>query len=258
MRLTAEYSKDKVLEDFILYGDADLHNLVSTTISKYLLGQEIKVTKKNNPIVEKYNKKIRDIGKMINLGIDYGKSAFSIKDDLNITQKEAQKLLDIIKAKTPQKEKYFQDNFKFVEQNGYIIIDKLTNRRCYFSNYEEYIKLKNIKYEDKSKEDISRFYKIKGEMERFARNYPIQGSGGTILKLSSILFYNKMLELNLQNFCYIVNLVHDEIVVETNIENQEKVKKILENSMIEAGKYLCKTIPMKVDPVIGDNWGAKV
>ena len=48
MRLTAEYSKDKVLEDFILYGDADLHNLVSTTISKYLLGQEIKVTNKGS------------------------------------------------------------------------------------------------------------------------------------------------------------------------------------------------------------------
>ena len=69
-RITAEYSQDPYLIDFILNGDGDSHSLVSTMISEYLLGEHIKVTKKNNPVVPQYNQKIRDIGKMINLGLN--------------------------------------------------------------------------------------------------------------------------------------------------------------------------------------------
>lgn len=67
-RITADYSQDPYLIDFILNGDGDSHSLISTMISEYLLGEHIKVTKKNNPFVPRYNRKIRDIGKMINLG----------------------------------------------------------------------------------------------------------------------------------------------------------------------------------------------
>jgi len=39
-------------------------------ISEYLLGTHQTISKKNNPLVPKYGRKIRDIGKMINLGKD--------------------------------------------------------------------------------------------------------------------------------------------------------------------------------------------
>lgn len=68
-RVTADKCQDSRLLDFIFNGDGDSHSLTASAISGFLLGQEVKVSKKNNPLVNKYNQKIRDIGKTINLGL---------------------------------------------------------------------------------------------------------------------------------------------------------------------------------------------
>ncbi len=255
-RLTAEYSKDPYLIDFILNGDGDSHNLTSTAISEYLLGEEVKVTKTNNPLVPKFNQKIRDIGKMINLGLDYGKTAYSVKDDLGTTQQEAQKLIDALKSKTPEKEKYFKRCIDFVKQNGFIRIDDLTKRISYFDQYDEYLRLESIQYEDRTKEENSKFYKIKGALERMAQNYRIQGSGATMVKIAAILFEDALEEQGI-TAAWILNMVHDEIVVNCKRDLSERVSKILEECMIKAGTYICKTIPMKIDLHIGDSWAIK-
>lgn len=254
-RLTAEYSNDAYLVNFILNGDGDSHNLTSTAISSFLLGEEVKVTKKNNPFVSQYNMKLRDIGKMINLGLDYGKTAYSVKDDLNCTEQEAQKLIDVLKSKTPEKQAYFKANGEFVKKNGYIRIDSVTNRISYFPEWGLYKELSKIPYDEKTKEQISKFYKSRGSMERGGANRTIQGSGGSMTKLAAIFFDDKVTELKLDAF--IVNLIHDEIVVDSEDSIKEQVKQILEESMIKAFKYFCKTIPCKVDSFIGKNWGVK-
>lgn len=253
-RITADYSQDPYLIDFILYGDGDSHSLISTMISDYLLGKHVKVTKKNNPLVPRYNQKIRDIGKMINLGLDYGKTAYSVKDDLNTSQEEAQKLIDIIKSKTPKKEEYFQQWINFVKKNGYIIIDWITKRRCWFEKYPKYLELKEKIKEIDNKKLYSEYSKINGELERFAKNYRIQGTGGSMTKLASVYFYQKLNELGLRDIAWIVNLVHDEIDVECKIEHSQQISEILVECMIRAGSIFCKTIPMKVDPCITDTW----
>lgn len=255
-RLTAEYSQDPFLIDFIINGDGDSHNLTSTAISEFLLGEHVKVTKLNNPFVPKFNQKIRDIGKMINLGLDYGKTAFSVKDDLGTSQEIAQKLIDTLKAKTPEKQKYFQKCIDFVKKNGYIRIDEVTNRISYFDQYSEYLRLKNLPYEERTKKENSEFYKVQGALERFSQNYKIQGSGATMVKLAAIMFEDELETLGIKD-AWILNMIHDEILVNCSKENAERVAKLLEKNMIEAGKYICKTIPMKVDLIIGDNWGSK-
>jgi len=254
-RLTAEYCQDPYLMDFILNGDGDSHSLVSTAISEYLLGEEVKVSKKNNPLVPQYQMKIRDIGKMINLGLSYGKTAFSVKDDLNCTEQEAQKLIDVLKSKSPLQWNYFKANGEFVKKHGYIIIDSVTNRISYFPEWEEYKELGKIPYDAKTKEQISRYYKLRGFLERGAANRPIQGGGAAMSKLAAIIFEEEIENLNYDAF--IVNLIHDEIVVECKTEQAEQVKSVLEQAMIKSGSYFCKTIPMKVESYIGNTWAAK-
>lgn len=235
--VTAEYCQDPYLLDFVLNGDGDTHSLVATMISKYLLGKKVRVTKANNPIVKRYGKPIRFIAKMINLGLDYGKTAYSIKDDLKISQEEAQTLIDIIKSKTPKKEEYFTRWRNFVKKNGYIIIDPITKRRCWFNKWHEINKPK-----------------ILGELERFAQNYRIQGTGASMMKLAIILFYDFTLAYNKQYELYIVNMIHDEIVLEVPKYQAELTAKKIVELMINAGKVFCKTVPMKVEPVISPIW----
>jgi DNA polymerase-1 len=251
-RITADKSQDPVLLDFVLNGDGDSHSLTATAISSYLLGEEIKVTKKNNPLVPKYKQKIRDIGKMINLGLDYGKSAYSVKDDLNTSKEEAQALIDLLGGKFPKKQEYFKNCQDFALKNGYVITDSTTNAKTYFKDWEEFKKLKEIPYEQRTKKQNSDFYKLKGSIERGAQNYPIQGTGGVMTKCAAILFDKEISKLGINAF--IVNLIHDEIVVECPIKYSNDVMNILTNSMIKAGEIFCKSVPMKVDPIISEFW----
>lgn len=253
-RVTADYSQDPYLIDFILNGDGDSHSLISTMISEYLLGEHQVINKKNNPIVPKYGKKIRDIGKMINLGKDYGKTAFSIKDDLGITQEEAQKLLDIIDATTPEKIKYFKQWQNFVEQNGYVITDNVIGSKTWFPYYNEYLSVKAIPEGLRKKEERSKFYKLKGQMDRFAQNNRIQGTSALITKLAHISINNTFDSKQFEFKPIIVNCVHDEIVVECNEKDKDLVAKIMQSCMEEAGSYFCKTIPMIAEPEINKQW----
>jgi DNA polymerase-1 len=251
-RVTADKCQDPALLDFIFNGDGDSHSLTSTAISEYLIGEEVKVSKKNNPLIPKYNKKIRDIGKMINLGLDYGKTAFSVKDDLETTQQEAQKLIDILKAKFPQKENYFKTQIDFALKHGYVITDNITNSRSYFEDYHILQELADIPFNNRTKEQISKYAKTKGALERFAQNFPIQGLSGLMTKYAVILFDRKIEKLNLPAF--IVNLVHDEIVAECEDSRAKEISEILVDCMVKAGEKFCKTVPMKVDPIITKTW----
>ncbi len=81
-RCLADYCQDPKLLDFVLNGDGDSHSLVASAVFSKIEGKEVKVTKKNNPYSDIFKMTYRDVGKQINLGLDYGKTAFSIKDDL--------------------------------------------------------------------------------------------------------------------------------------------------------------------------------
>jgi DNA polymerase I-like protein with 3'-5' exonuclease and polymerase domains len=84
-------------------------------------------------------------------------------------------------------------------------------------------------------------------------NAPIQGTCADVLKraLGSIPVWLPETESRL------VGIVHDEIIVETPVEHTEKSAEFLKISMIEAGEFFIKTVPIEVDIEIGENWGVK-
>lgn len=223
-------------------------------ISEYLLGKHVEVTKDNNPFIPKFGKSIRAIGKTINLGKDYGKSAYTTAPDLGISVEEAEKLFQIIDSKTPKKIEYFRKRQRFVEENGYIITDNVVSSKTWFQKYPEYLALKAIPNRDKTKEQYTLYFRIKGEMERFSQNNPIQGSAALMTKIAHILIEDEFEQKHLTTKAYIVALVHDEIVCECLEEVAEQVKNIMVNCMEKAGRFFCKTIPMKVDPEVGKIW----
>ncbi len=85
-----------------------------------------------------------------------------------------------------------------------------------------------------------------------ATNYPIQGTGADILKLSVLLFdmYSSKEGVSAK----VVNLVHDEIVVECKKEDGERVREILEKAMRDAGRYVLKRVPVEVESTINEVW----
>jgi DNA polymerase-1 len=83
-----------------------------------------------------------------------------------------------------------------------------------------------------------------------AVNYPIQGSGSDLLKMAVVFFFKERNDLDAK----VVNLVHDEILVEVAAKDIEKAKEVLSSSMEKAGKLILKDVPVAFEIVVSDSW----
>ncbi|MEN3033856.1 MAG: bifunctional 3'-5' exonuclease/DNA polymerase [Aquificaceae bacterium] len=82
-----------------------------------------------------------------------------------------------------------------------------------------------------------------------AVNYPIQGTGADLLKLSVVLFRRKD-----QDRAKVINLVHDEIVVECPEDKADIVSENLKEAMLDAGSRILKNVPIEVELSIAKSW----
>jgi DNA polymerase-1 len=87
-------------------------------------------------------------------------------------------------------------------------------------------------------------------LERKGRNTPIQGTCADILKKAIDYLQHSLTEHDAK----IINLVHDEIVVEVRKDQVEKVKGIIEKDMVQAGQDFIKSIPIEVDIIVDNVW----
>ncbi len=85
-----------------------------------------------------------------------------------------------------------------------------------------------------------------------AVNYPIQGTGADLLKLAVLMFDVEVRKKGLN--ANIVNLVHDEIVVECPEEEAQQVKESLEDAMVKAGHIVLKHVPVEAESEINQRW----
>jgi len=85
-----------------------------------------------------------------------------------------------------------------------------------------------------------------------AVNYPVQGTGADLLKLAVLVFEAELKREELT--AKVVNLVHDEIVVECGREEAEKVRELLELAMKKAGRMILKKVPVEAESVINERW----
>lgn len=279
-RITAEFSKDPSLVEFYLYGDGDTHSMVTSKLYSVIEGREIKIPPKidgNEEAMKLHNahpySKYRQIGKILNLKLDYGGSAYTVKDDLNKTQEEAQEFIDALEKAFPLKKKYFDKKIKESFIKGYIQTNNVSKAKTFIYNIEEFRNLEkqinehgfwDIYKEEKKKNSalfkselkllVKQYFIIKGNIERNSKNYPIQGTAAEMTKLALIYFFEWIVENNLLYVVKICNAVHDEIVVECPLEISEKIQNKLKQYMQKAGNVFCKIIPMVVEPKITEVW----
>jgi DNA polymerase I-like protein with 3'-5' exonuclease and polymerase domains len=168
----------------------------------------------------------RDAAKAINFGLCYGMSSTGLAERLGISSKEAQEFISTYFRAYPRvKSTLDQLGLKAVS-SGYS--ETPLGRKRYFKPADSFGAQKSL--------------------ERKGRNTPIQATCGDILKTA---VRNLMKYPDLE----IVNLVHDEIVVEVSEElaSMEMVEKIRE-AMVRAGEEFLYSVPVEVDIVVDDVW----
>lgn len=239
-RVTAHYCQDDTLLKFFREGDGDIHSMVASQMYSVINGKPTKITKAN--------KDERDVGKITGLKMDYGGSAYTLKNTLETTEQEAQRFIDAYWAGFPNKRQYFDRKIKETFSQGYILIDNVIGRKTFLRDLPKYQSLLS-NYKQLTREGLREFAVIKGSISRMAMNYPIQGTSATITKHALILVNERIQPFDAR----IVNTVHDEIVIECKDTQTKEVAEIAKRAMEEAGAIYC-SVPMVVEPKISQKW----
>ena len=87
---------------------------------------------------------------------------------------------------------------------------------------------------------------------RMSKNHPIQGLNANITKLALCNIQDRIDKEHLD--MKILLPIHDAILVEIHKSIQEYGIKIIQEEMIKAAQVVIKTVPIKVDTVVGEYW----
>ncbi|MBQ7933687.1 MAG: DNA polymerase I, partial [Lachnospiraceae bacterium] len=85
--------------------------------------------------------------------------------------------------------------------------------------------------------------------ERIAMNSPIQGSAADIIKIAMIRVWEALRSAGLKS--RLILQVHDELLIETALEEVAQVQEILESNMKAAADL---AVALSVDLHTGDTW----
>jgi DNA polymerase I-like protein with 3'-5' exonuclease and polymerase domains len=169
---------------------------------------------------------------------------------------------------------YFKQEKQRALKLGYIQFNNISGRKCYIPYFDEFQKLHKEIYEtdgfwddyklEKSKNSakfinyfkpkVREYFMKRGDIERMSLNYPIQGTSADVTKLACVYFYRYLLENNLIFKVKVVNVVHDEIIVECPDELSSNISTILQKSMEDAGQVFCKVVKLRAEPVKTVTW----
>lgn len=276
-RILAEVSGDEDMLSFFNEGHAifkdDFHCFTATKMFRIMRNDPtLIINKKDHPTERK-------TAKDISFKVAYGGSAYTLKDDFGVDEEVAQQFIDGFLDAFPSLREYFDNGKKEAMKLGYIEIDPITGRRWYDPNFKKMTALnkkiwsyyppdyKDMSWQDKAvvKEKIkkahpevrdmwSEYFSLKGKLERFSMNAPIQGLAGSQTKMAAIKFRLWQVENNLQDSIYLTNLVHDEACGEAKKGYEELGKEMIEKFMIDGAMVLCKKVHMKAEAAISDYW----
>jgi len=260
----ANKALDKSLLQFYDKGLGDMHSFVASKMYPELEGLNLEEIKTQH-------KQKRQAAKSAGFAINYGGTGNTIADNLGITKLEGEKIYNAYFQAFPGLKKYFDRVKKQGLKDGYIFISDVTRRKSFLPYLEKFrnleAQLTSAFWENYRKAKatngpewetlrtvVSDYFFFKGEIERKALNFPIQGSSAEITKISCIYIYKWIVENNLFGIVKFVNTVHDENIVECPEEMKEQVAAMVKDAMCKAAAIFCKRVPLIAEPDVSRYW----
>ena len=172
---------------------------------------------------------LRRNAKAVNFGIVYGISAFGLSEDLSISRKEALDYINRYFETYPQVKEFLDGLVEKAKEQGYVT--------TMFGRRRPVPELKSANFMQRS------------FGERVAMNSPIQGTAADIIKIAMIRVDKRLRDEGLRS--RLILQVHDELLIETAIEELEQVRKILTDEMSNAADL---AVDLEVDVHDGKSW----
>lgn len=178
---------------------------------------------------EMVTKEMRFRSKTVNFGILYGMSAFSLAQELKISNYEAKNYINRYLEHYKGIDNYMKNVISEASKKGYV--ETILHRKRYLPELS------------------SPNHILKSFGERVARNMPIQGSAADIIKISMINVCKELQKRGLG--AKLILQVHDELIIDSPNSEIDVVKDILKKEMENAVKL---KIPLKVHIAVGKTW----
>ena len=214
LRILAEFSGDRGFMEAFNSG-ADLHRVTAAQVFNSALDQ---VTKEQ-----------RDFAKRLNFGVVYGIGAQRFAMMTGLSVPDAENVLRRYFTTYRQLDTYLRD-----------AADRAVRERQARTASGRLVR---FRYDENDRQQISM-------TQRNGKNTPIQGTSADILKRALRLLKDELRGTNAK----VVNIIHDEIVVEAEADEAESIAEKVERVMRVAGEEYLKTVPVKVETEIADEW----
>ncbi len=214
LRIMAHFSKeDQLIHCF--KNDIDVHTRTASNIFSV------------QPEDVNFNQ--RRTAKVVNFSIMYGAGPFRLSQELDISMKEAKKIIESYFNTYPGIKTFMDDTLAKAREKGYV--ETLLGRRRYADGLTS-----------------SNMNIIKAE-ERACINMPIQGTAAELIKIAMINVNSSIKKSELKS--KMILQIHDELLFEVPKKELEILSKLVRTEMECAIKL---DIPLKVDCDYGKNW----
>jgi len=214
LRILAHYSNEKNLID-AFKNNIDIHTRTAALI--YGLSKD------------EVSEKHRRIAKIINYSIVYGAGPYRISQELKITMKEANNIINNYFMRYPGIKKYIENTIDDGFKNEYV--------STFLGRKRNTVNLRS------SNRNI-----VEAE-KRAAINMPIQGTASELIKVAMNNIHGKIKENNIKG--KMILQVHDELIFEVKKNDINKIIELVADEMENAIEF---KVPIKVDYSYGKNW----
>lgn len=176
-------------------------------------------------------KEMRYKAKSVNFGIIYGQGAFGLAENLGVSRKEAQEIINNYKKEFPFIQKYMDDQINFAKENDYV--QTLMGRKRWLRDIH------------------SANFTVRGFAERNAINSPIQGTAADMIKMAMIKVHQEMKKGDWKS--KMILQVHDELVFDAIVEEADDLQNLIIQCMVSA-LPLPNGVPVEAEVGRGNNW----
>lgn len=215
LRILADFTNDSGFVEAFKSG-ADLHR----TTAAQVFGVK----------AEDVTKEQRDFAKRLNFGVVYGIGARRFALMTGLKESEAEDLLRRYFSTYRGLDAWLRDAaLKAVRERT---APRTVAGRLFRFNFDP---------EDKQAASLA---------QRGGKNSPVQGSSADIIKRALRLLHDRLRGSDAS----IVNVVHDEIVVECAAGDSQEISKVVEQAMCAAGEEYVRAVPVKVEAKVSDEW----
>jgi DNA polymerase-1 len=177
---------------------------------------------------------LRRRAKIINYALLYGKTAFTLARDIDVTPAVAQQFIDAYFGGFPRVRTFIDATVERARAKGFV--ETMFGRRRMVPELN------------------SRNGQIRQGAERMTVNFPIQGTAADILKKAMLRVYDALRADRAESReprARMILTVHDELLIESPEESAASVAEQVREAMQGAAQL---SVPLTVDVGIGPNW----